>query len=111
MGAWTSLRPAPGDVDVIYTRLEFLSRTKLDQQTLDIWIEEEWLIPEAIDAEFTFSEADIARARLISDLREELGVNSEGVGVILHLLDQMHGLRSVMVDLVESARRKDGNHA
>jgi chaperone modulatory protein CbpM len=84
---------------MMITRLEFLSRTKLDQQTLDIWIEEEWLIPEAGDAEFTFSEADIARAQLIVDLTDELGVNSEGVGVILHLLD-----------LLETARSKDGNH-
>jgi chaperone modulatory protein CbpM len=95
---------------MIITRLEFLSRTKLDQQTLDIWIEEEWLIPEAVEAELTFSEADIARAQLISDLTDELGVNNEGVGVILHLLDQMHGLRSAMLDLVETARSKDGNH-
>jgi chaperone modulatory protein CbpM len=91
---------------MIITRLEFLSRTKLDQQTLDIWIEEEWLLPEATDAELAFSEADIARAQLISDLTKELGVNSEGVGVILHLLDQVHGLRSAMASLLESARGK-----
>jgi chaperone modulatory protein CbpM len=95
---------------MIITRLEFLSRTKLDQQTLDIAIEEEWLIPEAVEADLTFSEADIARAQLISDLTDELGVNREGVGVILHLLDQMHGLRSAMLGLVETARSKDGNH-
>jgi chaperone modulatory protein CbpM len=92
------------------TRLEFLSRTKLDERTLNIWIEEEWLIPEAVEAEFTFSEADIARAQLISDLMDQLGVNNEGVGVILHLLDQMHGLRSAMLNLVETAQRKDGKH-
>jgi chaperone modulatory protein CbpM len=90
---------------MIITRLEFLSRTRLDQQTLDIWIEEEWLLPGAMDAELAFSEADIARAQLIFDLTKELGVNSEGVGVILHLLDQVHGLRSAMSNLVESARQ------
>jgi chaperone modulatory protein CbpM len=91
---------------MIITRLEFLSRTKLDQQTLDIWIEEEWLLPEETEAELAFSEADIARAQLIFDLTKELGVNSEGVGVILHLLDQVHGLRSAMASLLESARDK-----
>jgi hypothetical protein len=34
---------------MIITRMEFLSRTKLDQHTLDIWIEEEWLSPEALN--------------------------------------------------------------
>ncbi len=89
---------------MIITRLEFLSRTRLDQHTLDIWIEEEWLVPERADAEQAFSEADIARAQLISDLIADMGVNSEGVGVILHLLDQMHGLRSAMARLVDSRR-------
>jgi chaperone modulatory protein CbpM len=92
---------------MIITRLEFLSRTKLDQHTLDIWIEEEWIVPGEADSGFAFSEADIARAQLISDLIGDLGVNSEGVGVILHLLDQVHGLRAAMVGLIETARRKD----
>ena len=93
---------------MIITRMEFLSRTRLDQHTLDIWIEEEWLVPERADAELAFSETDVARAQLISDLIAEMGVNSEGVGVILHLLDLMHGLRSAMANLVDAARHKDG---
>jgi chaperone modulatory protein CbpM len=92
---------------MIITRMEFLSRTKLDQHTLDIWIEEEWLSPESTEPELAFTEADIARAQLISDLIGELGVNSEGVGVILHLLDQVYGLRAAMASLVETAKRKD----
>lgn len=91
---------------MIITRLEFLSRTRLDQHTLDIWIEEEWLIPQRDDSDIAFSEADIARSQLISDLIAEMDVNSEGVGVILHLVDQMHGLRSVVANLLESARNK-----
>ncbi len=93
---------------MIITRLEFLSRTRLNQHTLDIWIEEEWLVPERDDAELAFSEADVARAQLISDLIADMGVNSEGVSVILHLLDQIHGLRSVMADLLATARDKSG---
>ena len=91
---------------MIITRLEFLSRTKLDQRTLDIWIEEEWLIPDQFETDLSFSEADIARVQLISDLIEELGVNSEGVGIILHLLDQVHGLRSAMANLLDTAKVK-----
>jgi chaperone modulatory protein CbpM len=36
---------------------------------------------------------DVARARLIRDLKDDFGVNDAGVDVILHLLDQLHGLR------------------
>ncbi|MFN0192981.1 MAG: chaperone modulator CbpM [Aestuariivirga sp.] len=92
---------------MIIAKLDFLYRAGLDQETLDVWIEEEWLIPEVASPEMAFSEADIARAQLIRDLIDGMGVNSEGVGVILHLLDQMHGLRSAMTGIVEAARGKD----
>ena len=52
----------------------------------------------------SFSEIDIARARLIRDLKMDLGVNDEGVGVILNLLDQLHGMRRNLMDLREVVR-------
>ena len=91
---------------MIIAKLDFLYRAGLDQETLDVWIEEEWLVPIGTGAEPAFSEADLARAQLIRDLIGGLGVNGEGVGVILHLLDQMHGLRSAMTGLLDSARSK-----
>ena len=39
---------------------------------------------------------DVARAQLIRDLTGAMGVNSEGVGIILSLLDQIHGLRRTL---------------
>jgi chaperone modulatory protein CbpM len=47
---------------------------------------------------------DLARAQLIRDLRDDLGVNDEGISVILHLLDQVHGLRRSMHRLVNEMR-------
>ena len=41
----------------------------------------------------------VGRARLIQDLKTDLGVNDEGVDVILHLLDQLHGLRRALDQL------------
>ena len=91
---------------MIISKLEFLDRAKLDPETLDVWIEEEWLIPGTTGTGTTFSEADIARARLILDLIHDLRVNEEGVGVILHLLDQMHGLRKALSDMRQFARAR-----
>lgn len=87
------------------TTMEFLARTQLDRGTLDVWINEEWLIPSAVSPDYAFSEADLARAQLIRDLTNDLGVNAEGVGIILNLVDQVHGLRGVLSNLVEDARR------
>ena len=83
-------------------RPEFLARAELSQETLELWIKEEWLIPAEDSAELAFSEMDVARARLIGDLMHGLGVNREGVGIILNLLDQMHGMRRALRGVLES---------
>jgi chaperone modulatory protein CbpM len=78
---------------------EFISRSHLDTPTLDAWIEAEWLLPLASGKTFQFSDADLARARLIQDLKIDFGVNDEGTAIILHLLDQLHGLRCLVRDI------------
>ena len=91
---------------MIISKLEFLDRTQLDHETLEVWIEEEWLVPTRTATELAFSEADLARAELIRDLKQELGVNDEGVGVILNLLDQVHGLRKALAEILRDARER-----
>lgn len=91
---------------MIISRSEFLYRAQLDQETLEVWIEEEWLIPIATETELEFSEADLARAELIHELKRDLGVNDEGVGVILNLLDQVHSLRAVLAEVLQSVRER-----
>ena len=83
---------------------EFLIRARLERHSLDMWIAAGWLVPPQTDPEPMFSDVDIARAQLIRDLREDLGVNDEGVSVVLHLIDQMHGLRRSMRDLLDEMR-------
>jgi len=90
---------------MIISKQEFLARAQLDRETLEVWIEEEWLVPSGTAAELAFSEADLARARLIRDLIQDLGVNDEGVGVVLNLLDQLHGLRKALAGLLQSVRQ------
>jgi|SRR5262245_7208280 len=87
---------------MIISKTEFLYRAQLDQETLELWIREEWLIPIEAEAEPAFSEADLARAQLIWELKSDLGVNDEGIGVILSLLDQVHSLRSALAELLRS---------
>jgi len=58
--------------------------------------------PSRITRDMSFSEADLARANLIRDLTQDLGVNDEGVGVILSLVDQVHGLRKALAEVLRS---------
>lgn len=89
---------------MIIAKLEFLELARLDRQTLETWIAEEWLIPTQRAPEPAFSEMDLARAQLIRDLTQDLGVNNAGVGVILNLVDQVHGLRNALADVRDSMR-------
>src|SRR3954471_20501470 len=75
---------------------EVLLRARLDAASLDAWIEAGWLAPRPVGPERAFSELDIARVCLIRDLREGMGVNDEGVTIVLDLLDQVHGLRQAL---------------
>ena len=79
-------------------RQEFLTHVDVEVQTLEFWLEQAWLMP-APAADVAFSDIDVARARLIQDLKRGFGVNDEGVDIILHLLDQLHGFRRAFEDL------------
>jgi chaperone modulatory protein CbpM len=92
---------------MMITRQEFLIRARLDGDTLEAWIAEEWIVPSGADPEVSFTEADLARAELIRDLMGDLEVNDAGVGVILNLVDQMHGLRKMLADLLKSLHQGD----
>jgi chaperone modulatory protein CbpM len=85
-------------------RQQFLIRTRIETHALETFIEEEWLIPRREAGREDFSDADVARAHLIRDLRTDIGVNDEGIGVILHLIDQLHGLRNTLQDILRRQR-------
>ena len=93
---------------MIMTKQQFLSNAGLEVQTLEFWIEQQWLVPDRTAAEISFSDTDLARAHLIQDLKSDLGVNDEGVDVILHLVDQLHGLRRAFEQLHDDLRRPAG---
>ena len=80
-------------------RTAFLAHLNVEGQTLEFWLEQQWLVPARAASDMSFSETDLARARLIQDLKTSFGVNEEGVDIILHLLDQLHGFRRAFEDL------------
>jgi chaperone modulatory protein CbpM len=90
---------------MIMNKQDFLTCSGLQVQTLEFWLEQRWLIPEETSAGMNFSDIDVARARLIQDLKSDFGVNDEGVDVVLHLMDQLHGLRRALAQLHKEIQR------
>jgi chaperone modulatory protein CbpM len=91
----------------------FLDRTAINVEVLETWIAEGWLMPRRKEEAQDFDEVDVARAELIRDLRDEFGVNDEGVAIILDLVDQIHGVRRALRAILsgvaaepESTRRR-----
>jgi chaperone modulatory protein CbpM len=80
---------------------EFLNRARLEAEALQDWIAAGWLVLSS-EASGHFTEADVARAELIHDLQRDLGVNEEGIGVILDLIDQLHGMRRTLGNLLSA---------
>ncbi len=72
-----------------------------------------WIVPgEARPGERRFQDIDVARLKLIRELRVDLGVGDEAVPVVLKLLDQIHALRyrlqclsDVLADQPEEVRQ------
>lgn len=77
----------------------FCARAGLAPDELEAWVAAGWLRPAAGHGRAGFTEADVARALLVHDLRRQMGVNDPGVDVILDLLDQLHGLRAALQDV------------
>jgi chaperone modulatory protein CbpM len=97
---------------MMMTEDDFLALIEIDRQTLAAWVESGWLVPLERPPVRSFSEIDLARGRLIADLLGPMGVNAEGVDIVLDLLDQLHGLRAAMQGLGQAveAQPEDERH-
>jgi chaperone modulatory protein CbpM len=80
---------------------QLLAAAQLEEGALEAWIEAGWLLPRPDGQADRFSEIDLARAQLIRDLGS-LGINEEGIPVILDLIDQLHGLRRTLRELLST---------
>ena len=58
------------------------------------WVERGWIRPEPAESGMVFDDLDVARARLIHDLRTTMRIEDETIPVILSLLDQVYDLRA-----------------
>jgi len=59
------------------------------------WVELTWLRPDGAPDRWVFQDVDVARVRLIAELRE-LQMDEEAMPVVLSLLDQLYATRRRM---------------
>jgi chaperone modulatory protein CbpM len=77
----------------------------LPEAELTTWVARGWVQPDqgAPDAgAWEFHEIDVARVRLIHDLRHSMEIGEETMPLVLSLLDQIYTLRGTMRDLLRA---------
>lgn len=87
---------------MIFTMQQVVREVGITESDLLLWIEQRWVLPSRTDNEFLFDDVDLARARLIRELRTDMMVNEEAIPVILSLLDQIHSLRRALARVNEA---------
>jgi chaperone modulatory protein CbpM len=65
----------------------------IERSELLAWVEARWVRPDPDDGGYRFSRIDVARLRLIRELRDELAIDPEAMPVVLSLIDEVYGLR------------------
>ncbi|GHF51857.1 MerR family transcriptional regulator [Seohaeicola zhoushanensis] len=72
----------------VVLRIERLTIRDLRQ-----WVRAGWVLPAQGEAGPVFDELDVARLRLICDLRKDMSLPADAMPVVLTLLDRLHAAR------------------
>ena len=60
---------------------------------LRIWVREGWVRPAHGEAGPVFDNVDIARVRLLCDLKKDMSLSTDALPVVLTLIDRLHQTR------------------
>jgi chaperone modulatory protein CbpM len=85
------------NIEILIAQVPGLQRPDLER-----WISNEWVRPDGHSGHYDFCEIDVARVRLIRDLRDEMEVNEEALPIVLSLLDQLYDLRRRMREISDA---------
>ena len=67
------------------------------------WIARGWVQPEGdTTTDWVFADIDVARVRLICDLRLRMELDEDALALVLSLLDQIYGLRGALQAMVRA---------
>lgn len=85
----------------VLKRISGLSRTDLE-----FWVHQGWVIPARHSEAYVYREIDVARVRLIYELRTDLSIDDEAIPALLSLVDQVYGLRRELRSLTRAVQQE-----
>jgi chaperone modulatory protein CbpM len=75
---------------------------RLTLRELRIWIREGWVRPAQGEQGPVFDDLDVARLRLLCDLRKDMALPADVMPTVLNLIDQLHCARRDLQRLTEA---------
>jgi chaperone modulatory protein CbpM len=91
-----------------YSETEVVARVEgLTVARLRAFVAAECLAPAEREGRLTFVEADLARARLLAELAADFELDTDAAGMVLSLIDQIHGLRRQLLALGEAVAAEE----
>jgi chaperone modulatory protein CbpM len=89
----------------LYRLEKIIDETGFTQKEIFTLIEKEIIRPFKNQDEPEFDEENRRRIRLVCELKRDFGVNDSGIDIILHLLDQIYGMRNELFDFKKFRER------
>ena len=85
--------------------------TGLTRHEILLSVESGWLVPaDERDGERLYLDVDVARARLIHELRDDLALGEDALPVVLSLIDQLHAARFRLNVLLDALLAQPEDH-
>jgi len=92
------------DERVVVTRVK-----RLTLRELRLWVREGWVRPVHSQAGPVFDEMDIARIRLLCDLKKDMSLSTDALPVVLTLIDRLHEARRELRNLTGALEDQPGD--
>lgn len=90
-----------------YTEAEVVEAVgRLTVVQLRSFIEAEIVTPTQTERGPEFRQVDLARLELLSELAEDFEMHPDALGVVMTLLDQLHGLRASLRSVMDAVARE-----
>jgi chaperone modulatory protein CbpM len=74
----------------------------LEATEIERWVDSGWVRPERAEGGYLFHQVDVARVRLIAEMRQDCAVDDETLPLVLHLLDQVYTLRRSLREVLDA---------
>jgi len=81
--------------------------TRLDQALLARFVRAEVIRPADAGGRVVYRQVDIARMELLCDLCDDFDLNDDALGIVMDLVDQLHGARGDLLALMRALAEEE----